>query len=242
VYRDLARDGIAVVPASQLLGRDSLFDALVSAAARLEGDWAMRLEEVREAYRKKSVSSVQKPYSIHLLPEQLPGPNDIYTSFALQPTLLNVVNSYFGMYSNLTACNVWHNLVTGAAPSQSQLWHRDPEDRHILKVFVYLCDVDEGAGPFTYAKGSHRRPWEVAPHSRRDGETPRSEDSELARLIPRERWLTALGPKGTMILADTRGYHKGGWATQKERIVYTCEYLATRATGLSTRGLPQSGN
>ena len=38
----------------------------------------------------------------------------------------------------------------------SQLWHRDPaNDEHLLKVFVYLTDVDEGAGPFMYAAGTH---------------------------------------------------------------------------------------
>ena len=29
----------------------------------------------------------------------------------------------------------------------SQEWHRDPEDQHVVKVFLYFSDVDEDAGP-----------------------------------------------------------------------------------------------
>ena len=75
----------------------------------------------------------------------------------------------------------------------------------------------------------------MAPHSHLDGATPRSNDDELARVVPRERWLTACGPAGTMVFADTRGYHKGGWARQSDRIVYVCEFLSSAAHGIPTR-------
>jgi hypothetical protein len=235
VTNDLRRDGIAMVPAGQLLGQNSLYDALLRSADRLESDWAPRLAELRASYQAGSAGGIQKPYSIVLLPKHPPSPADLYTQFALQSRVLDVVNAYFGMYSVLTECNVWHNFVAAGAPSQSQLWHRDPEDRHIMKVFLYLSDVDEGAGPFVYARGSHRRPERVAPHSHLDGETPRSEDAEMAALVPPDRWLTAFGARGTIVFADTRGYHKGGWSRSVERVVYVCEFLSSRAHGLSTR-------
>jgi hypothetical protein len=235
IAADLRRDGVALVPAGELLGSSPVYPAVMHAAATLECDWSSRLAELRTAYRAGAVSGKQKPYSIVLLPARIPPLEDALTRFALAGPVLDVVNAYFGMYTALTAANVWHNLIAEGAPIQSQLWHRDPEDRHILKLFLYLSDVDEGAGPFTYARGSHRHPSRIAPHHHRDGETPRSEDAEMAVLVPMEQWLTAYGPKGTLVFADTRGYHKGGWGSRSERIVYVAEFLASAAHGISTR-------
>lgn len=235
VAQSLKRDGIAILRASELLGRASIQAELVRAADRVQAEWAGRLARLREEYQTGSTGK-QKPYSIALLtPEQELSQQSVFTEFALAEPVLEVVNAYFGMYVVLTHCDVWHNFVAAGAPSQSQLWHRDPEDRHILKVFYYLSDVDAGAGPFTYARGSHLRPSEVAPHQRLDGETPRSEDAELAALYPPQSWVTAYGPKGTLVFADTRGYHKGGWSRRSERIVYLCEFVSTAAgRGIST--------
>ena len=46
-------------------------------------------------------------------------------------------------------------MPEGSEAVSSQRWHRDPEDRKLCKVFIYLNDVDENAGHFTYVKGSH---------------------------------------------------------------------------------------
>jgi len=238
VLTTLRRDGIAVLPAAELFGPSGLAAPLIAAAEELETAWAPRLGELREAYRSGAATGKQKRYSIPLLPDGAPAPGGIFTAFALQPPLVEVANAYFGMYTVLTHCNVWHNFMASGQPEQSQLWHRDPEDRHILKVFFYLSDVGEGAGPFTYARGTHRTPSKVAPHSRVDGGTPRSTDEELARLAPRACWLAACGPRGTLVLADTRGYHKGGWGASAERIVYVCEFLASGAKGIDTRENP----
>ncbi len=246
--RGLKRDGIAMLRAEELLGNAPIRDELERAAGQVESDWAERLAQLRESYRDGGEAK-QKPYSIGLLaPQQALSANSVFTRFALAAPVREVVNGYFGMYAVLMYCDVWHNFVAAGAPCQSQLWHRDPEDRHILKLFYYLSDVDEGAGPLTYARGSHRRPGRVAPHQHLDGETPRSDDAQLATVYAREHWVTAYGPRGTLVFADTRGYHKGGWSRRSERIVYVCEFLSTAVgRGFSTeprkgpgRGAPMS--
>src|SRR5215218_7091532 len=71
------------------------------------------------------------------------------------PAILDVVNSYFAMYTRLRQFNFWRNFATKTPPRNSQLWHRDPDDRLIVNLFVYLSDVDSGAGPLSYVPGSH---------------------------------------------------------------------------------------
>jgi hypothetical protein len=135
------------------------------------------------------------------------------------------------MLTKLRYYNVWHNFVTGDPPRESQLWHRDPEDRAVLKVFVYLDDVTTGSGPLSYAAGTHLygNIKKSAPSTLfREGNVlvHRSNDDQIKSIIPRAKWLTAIGPKETIVIADTRGYHKGGHVTQKDRVVYTCAFTS----------------
>jgi hypothetical protein len=140
-----------------------------------------------------------------------------------------MANGYFGMLTKLRYYNVWHTFARQAPARESQLWHRDPEDRYVLKMFVYLTDVDEGAGPLTYAPGTHAQGAVItAGESRlvREGHTNvrRSDDTKIDAVVPKKSWITAIGPKGTVVLEDTRDYHKGGLARERERILYTCMF------------------
>jgi hypothetical protein len=234
VAHELKRQGVAAIPADQLLAGNPCLGDLIGAVDQLELTMATQVESARMDLDPLGAQP-QKPFVVPLLaPNQILDPGRIFARFALQAPILQVVNTYFGMIVELTHTNVWHTLVSRQPPTRSQLWHRDPEDRHVLKVFLYLSDVDEGSGPLTYALGSHKRPYQIAPHSYRDGETARSTDEELAQMIPRHRWLTLTVPRGTMVFADTRGYHKGGLARSRERIAYIAEYLPRTGVGIST--------
>ena len=40
--------------------------------------------------------------------------------------------------------------------------------------------------------------------------------------------LTCTGPPGTMVFADTSGFHRGGWTRAKPRILSYCSYVSTK--------------
>jgi hypothetical protein len=102
-------------------------------------------------------------------------------------------------------------------------------------MFVYLTDVNEGGGPLFYAPATHglgrvkSRP--KAFKEEGSGAT-RSTDEQMCVVVPKERWITAIGSKGTVVFADTRGYHKGGLARECDRIVYTCMFTSQASTAL----------
>ncbi|MGH9196333.1 MAG: hypothetical protein ACRD1T_11405, partial [Acidimicrobiia bacterium] len=157
--------------------------------------------------------------------------DSVYARFALQDPLLRIANSYFGMQTTLGMYNAWHNFTTDAEPRESQLWHRDRDDLHILKVFVYLTDIDAGSGPFTYARGSHvegRSSSDPDLYRRRKA---RYTDENFERMVSRDRWIEAIGPTGTMVFADTTGFHKGGLARKQDRIMYWCKFTSQAGTG-----------
>ena len=234
----LDRDGIAVTDLATLVGpEDGL--ALLEAADRVRAEHAGRVTEARARLASPD-EGTQKPFVVEVLGGAPPDPTGPLGAFALHPDLLAVVHAYYGMHVRLRYQDIWHTFVTDRPPVQSQLWHRDPEDRQILKVFVALEDVDDGAGPFHYAPGTHakgpvrRRPAAAT----RDGSTPRSDDDQMAAVVPADRWVRATGARGTVVLADTRGFHKGGHATGRERVLLLTQYLSLGAGrgGVATGG------
>ena len=154
------------------------------------------------------------------------GLDDPWLALALSPRLLDVANTYLGLWSKLEYLDLWYTRPADADAERraSQKWHRDYNDRHLLKAFIYLSDVDEEAGPFEYvprsAAGSELSglwPWRPL------GDTYPPQD-ELVERIPEEGVQTFTGPKGTMIFCNTSGFHRGGFATGKPRILATFTY------------------
>ncbi len=226
VLRDLNRNGIAITSADALLENDNEFRELGSAVEELEQEQASALAAKRAIANDPEIG--QKTFNVEMLGSNpVLDTQSIYARFALQQPILQTANAYFGMYTRLRYYNVWHTFASQAQARESQLWHHDREDRFILKVFVYFSDVDEGAGPFTYATGSHlKRGVSREPDHFLEGGVKRSDDNQMAEVVPRESWITATGKKGTIIFADTRGYHKGGLAREHDRLMYLCMFTS----------------
>lgn len=219
----LNRCGVAKTTVSALFGENSKFDALEQATSELIIKEKKQIEQHKS--RAANVNDIgEKSFNVELLGSKpVFEPSSIFASFALQETFLNIANAYFGMLVKLRYYNLWYTFATDAAARESQLWHFDREDNYILKVFLYLKDVGEGAGPFTYAPETHRKGklWGKQPEFTLENNVRRSKDEQMRGIIPEENWIKAVGNKGTIIFADTRGYHKGGEARTDDRLMYT---------------------
>lgn len=222
----LNRDGVAITSVESLLGSASCFDELCTAVDELEADWAGQI-----AAERRDANRYDKSYKTFLFEllgnHPLLDPESVYARFALQQPILQIANAYFGMYTRLRYYNVWHTLTTNTQARESQLWHRDREDHSILKLFVYLSDIDEGAGPFTYAPGTHHKgPIRRAPEFFIENGVRRTNDEQMGAIVPQSRWVQAVGKKGTILFGDTAGYHKGGLARTRDRLMFTCMFTS----------------
>ena len=227
VVHDLDENGIAITSIERLLEGHSVFRELSCAVEALESKRTSILTEKREkAHQSEAIG--EKTFNIELLgsrPEL--DLQSVYARFALQPGILQIANCYFRMYTRLRYYNVWHTFASDARPRESQLWHRDREDRFILKMFVYLSDVDDDAGPLTYAAGSHLKGGLCRePQFFIEGGVKRSTDSQMAAVVPRTKWITATGRRATVVFADTRGHHKGGLARKRDRLMYLAMFTS----------------
>ena len=165
------------------------------------------------------------------------APDDPWLRIAISSRLLDVVNAYLGLWTKLTYCDQWYTVPVpaGAERTASQNWHRDHVDRHLVKVFVYLSDVDAGAGPFEYVAGStgegpYASLWPWVP-----GEDHYPPPGELEQRIPSSAIRTLTGPAGTMILCNTSGFHRGGFATESGRILWRYNYSSPASLVLTKR-------
>jgi len=139
VLAELNRKGVAITSARALLGPNSCYEELKAAVDRREHDLDSQITAARLT---ANYVDGWKTYIFSLLAERTClDSNDIFVRFPLQKPVLAIANAYFGMYTQLRYYDVWHTFATGVPARDSQLWHRDPEDRYILKVFVYLSDA-----------------------------------------------------------------------------------------------------
>lgn len=238
VLSDLRRDGVALTHTDEFLQDPSVFDELAEAVARRE---ELMAEVIASARASTEQESEIKSYLVSLFERRhVFQSDDIFIRFAVLPEIASFVNSYFGMLTKLCYLNVWHNLPMRGSARESQLWHRDPEDRYILKLFVYLTDVGEGSGPTYYAPGTHMLgPIRQQPESILCQEGPalnqRTTDEQMAKVVSSDKWVKAIGPRKTILFGDMRGYHKGGLVRENDRILYHCMYNSQATT------FPKSG-
>lgn len=211
---DFNRDGYAIV--TDLIDPAAL-EALAQAAT-------IKLANARE--RHVAQSEQHKAFWTRLLDEDmvdgaLPTDNP-YVAFALQQPVLQLVSGIYGELPQLESVLLTLSRDKGGELSFSQLWHRDHDDTRVVKLFVYLTDVDTMAdGPFTFLPASV---------SKRFGHSLRSRRSDAAvdaRIRPEE--ITSLiAPRLSVFMVETsRCLHMGSrMAPGHERLLYTATFIS----------------
>jgi len=113
----------------------------------------------------------------------------------------------------------WSRPYHGKASSEAaQLYHFDMDRIKFIKFFFYLTDVTSRSGPHCYIRGSSKRkPAAIL----RDGRIP---DEEIHRYYPAKDFVEICGERGSIIAADTRGWHRGKALTDGERLLLQLEF------------------
>lgn len=136
------------------------------------------------------------------------------TSFTQHELFRWIGENYYGRPIRLETSIYQYNQVTKAGTRD---WHIDSWLNQ-FKAFLYLSDVTEESGPFTYLIGSHKNDsylLQKAYRSMRGWETTSVADADARALGLPERRFT--GRRGTVLLADTKGIHQGGTLIQGDR-------------------------
>jgi hypothetical protein len=93
-----------------------------------------------------------------------------------------------------------------------------------VKMFVYFTDVTRGAGPLCYAPGTH--PVGARRRLPEHDDQGRSTDEQLRPIVPEAEWIYCEGGPGTVVFADTCGYHKQVKPETDERLLVVSHYVS----------------
>ena len=187
--------------------------------AETEADLAAGGSQVRVRAGKEFVVRLHS-YGVDL------GLEDPWFRACTSRRMLDIANAYTRMWSKLEYVDEWYSVPQPASAERvsSQRWHRDFNDKHLLKAFLYLVDVDESMGPFQYVAGSQPGgpyadvwPWRPL------GENYPTE-SELEERVPAAAVRTFVGPKASLVFCNTCGFHRGGFSTTNPRVLATVTY------------------
>jgi hypothetical protein len=153
-----------------------------------------------------------------------------WVRMAASDALLDIVEGYHARPVKIFEIDNWYTVPMSARASRrgSQKWHRDPEEPHVVKVFVYLSDVGVESGPFEYVRRSATgsRYGDLWPLG---GGVKHPDEKQVAAAIPAEDRISVTGPAGTMIFCITGGLHRGGYARTAPRVMALWTYVTQQS-------------
>jgi hypothetical protein len=139
-------------------------------------------------------------------------------------SLLALAQSYLGSRPRADVLSMWWHTNFNASPDSeaAQFYHFDLDRIKWFKVFIYLTDVGPQEGPHKFIEGSHRTGG--IPQSMLRRGYVRLSDEEVLGHFGSEREIEFSAPRGTVIVEDTRGLHKGKAVSGSSRLVLQLQF------------------
>lgn len=132
--------------------------------------------------------------------------------------ILENIKQYFGFKPVLRFLSVWIDYPNPEANNEilTQNFHRDPEDFRLIKVFLLLNDINENNGPFEFINSSHLHPWKNY-----------YKQNKTKDIYYKNNKITSCtGKRGTLIMADTNGLHRGKKIKKNFRVMAVINYVS----------------
>jgi hypothetical protein len=225
----LEREGVCITSLAELEIPDS--QQFLDAAAPIASELA-QLSHAPSHAGKHTLMATDRQLMAH--PELL--------RWGLSKRILKIVECYLGLPVGYGGLAFYYSVADGrdAGP---RIWHRDKEDWRMIKVAVYLNDVDESGGPYQCIN-SVANNWlktNLAPYQ---GLTHAQMEQTLATTDIDDWLISCIGKTGTVIFTDTsRCYHRGKPPIDTDRAAIFFHYFSSRPknpfycdrSGLSSR-------
>ena len=188
------------------------------ATAMIPGD----VLEAADRFVARLQLSASPNRSVHFSPDELAS-EPVLFKWGLAQENLDLVENYIGLPVHYRGVHVKRERADGIASDVRQ-WHKDIEDRRMLKLIVYLSDVDDGCGPFEYIDPTRSALAARALHY----SSGFVSDVAMNRIVPAEGWLRATGPRLWATLVDTtRVFHRARAPITTDRYSMTFSYSST---------------
>ena len=157
-------------------------------------------------------------------------PNDVIADPTIQkivsdPKILEIAQDYLGTLPVLDFVAMWwHTKSSNPDKEAAQYFHFDMDRLRWVKFFFYITDVGPDNGPHVFVPTSHSD--SGLPFALRKNGYTRLDDEQVRKHFKEESWRTFVGPKGSMIVEDTRGLHKGKHVGTGDRLIFQIQFTS----------------
>jgi hypothetical protein len=180
--------------------------------------------ELAAAHAGAAAQFARKGKSFIIVPPERLMETPAIFEFGLSDRMLDIVEDYLGLPAAYDGISINYTMPDGRE-SATALWHRDWEDRRMVKVAIYLTDIDARSGPFQLVSRVDER---------------QGDDTGFRYKLANSAELEALfdddikgdiasceGDAGSVIFADTaRFFHRSKPNVGRDRVVLFYSYFA----------------
>jgi hypothetical protein len=143
--------------------------------------------------------------------------------WGLEERLLNIVENYISLPVIYQGLSLRRDIANGEFVGVRK-WHLDWEDRRVIKIIVYLNDVDFNGGPYEYIPKKFTA---MAMTNLQYQDLGFFSDVQMKTAIAKSDWQTCIGKAGTIIISDTRSiFHRAKPPITNDRFSLTFCYTS----------------
>ena len=157
-------------------------------------------------------------HSVYTVPRSLLLENQNIQSLLCDPYLLAVATRYLGVFPVITKPEMWWDTDFVPAGLRPRPFHVDSGCLRWLKVGVNLTDTTLESPHFVFVKGSHNPNRTTRTLTRHLVNRMNLSHKEVQDRCP-EKIVHVTAPAGSIMLADTRGIHKGELSARGHRLI-----------------------
>lgn len=182
--------------------------------------------------KKKKIINLNNPDSVMFYYDS----NDIINNINFQKILfdssiINFSQLYLNSYPVIDNVSAWWSFPSEQPDKNAaQWWHFDLDRPKWLKFFFFLTDCSIENGAHSFVRGSHKNngiPWSL----RKKG-YERLNDNDVEKNFPKKDIIDIVATKGSLLIEDTRGLHKGRHLIKNNRFLIQVQYSSSLFGGV----------
>ncbi|WP_146132095.1 2OG-Fe(II) oxygenase [Pleurocapsa sp. CCALA 161] len=146
---------------------------------------------------------------------------EIFT-WGLEQKLIATISKYLKLPVAYHGAYVRRDIANNIA-YKTRLWHLDKEDRRIVKIIIYLKDVDQNSGAFQYIP----KRFTSALIRKLKYNHEYLPSKKVERFVSSSEWISCKGQTGTVIFVDTANiFHRGLIPQTSDRLSIFFDYTS----------------
>jgi len=140
--------------------------------------------------------------------------------WGVDDTVLDIAENYLGVPVGFDGIHINRSIANGLHKG-TRMWHLDQQDHRMLRVIIYLNDIDDDSAAFQYLPKQHsERVRQSLSYS-----NELLSDTIMRSVVAEDQWKSCVGPRGTVIFVDPANiFHRGKIPKDRERYAIFYSY------------------